>query len=249
MVEILDEHWRETEDGVRYWYAWKAAKDRPCGRCPWLVENHGIVDEQPLEQEGAFLPSTRRDLWFRGQRQDGGGIGCAGTEFYSGAAVAAHARGLLEDDRVALDAAIDAFDGGPRVLAFAAALEDRADIMVRHAEKEPAIDDLSRALSLYADAGASWDAGRVRGRLREIGIRRRLSASARPTRGWVGLTDSELLVVRLVGEGLTNRETAAKLYLSPHTVSMHLRHAFSKLGINSRVELARVVVEHDREAD
>lgn len=78
---------------------------------------------------------------------------------------------------------------------------------------------------------------------------RRLSASARPTRGWAGLTESEPLVVRLVGEGLTDRETAARLYLSPHTVSMHLRHAFSKLGINSRVELARIVLEHDRDGN
>src|SRR3954466_7651179 len=152
------------------------------------------------------------------------------------------ARGLFEDDRAAPDAAIESFDGGPRVLAFASALEDRADLTLRRGDKTHAIADLSRALAIYADGGASPDAGRIRGRLRDVGIRRRLSASARPARGWAGLTESELLVVRLVGEGPPNRETAAKLYLSPHTVSMHLRHAFSKLGINSRVELARVVV-------
>jgi DNA-binding CsgD family transcriptional regulator len=165
------------------------------------------------------------------------------------AAVAAHARGLLDDDRAALDAAIEAFAEGPRVLALASAREDRAGILLAGGERDAAIRDLTRALGVYADSGASHDAGRVRGRLREVGVRRRLSASARPARGWAGLTESELLVVRLVGEGLTNRETAARLFLSPHTVSMHLRHAFSKLGINSRVELARIVLEHDRKAD
>jgi DNA-binding CsgD family transcriptional regulator len=45
--------------------------------------------------------------------------------------------------------------------------------------------------------------------------------------------------------GKTNREAAAALYLSPHTVGTHLRHAFTKLGINSRAELARTLAEHD----
>jgi NAD(P)-dependent dehydrogenase (short-subunit alcohol dehydrogenase family) len=46
-------------------------------------------------------------------------------------------------------------------------------------------------------------------------------------------------VVRLVADGLTNREVAERLYVSPHTVNQHLRHAFGKLGINSRVALTR----------
>ena len=54
------------------------------------------------------------------------------------------------------------------------------------------------------------------------------------------MTTSELTVARLVAEGLTNREVAERLFVSPHTVNTHLRHVFSKLGINSRVELARL---------
>jgi DNA-binding CsgD family transcriptional regulator len=56
---------------------------------------------------------------------------------------------------------------------------------------------------------------------------------------------SELTVARLVAEGLTNREVAERLFVSPHTVNSHLRHAFSKLGISSRVELARVVRDYE----
>jgi DNA-binding CsgD family transcriptional regulator len=62
----------------------------------------------------------------------------------------------------------------------------------------------------------------------------------RPTFGWASLTDAELSLVELVARGLTNREAAAKLYLSPHTVDSHLRHIFRKLDIRSRVELARL---------
>jgi DNA-binding CsgD family transcriptional regulator len=54
------------------------------------------------------------------------------------------------------------------------------------------------------------------------------------------LTSAELAVARLVAEGMTNREVAERLFLSPHTVNSHLRHVFTKLGINSRVELARL---------
>jgi DNA-binding CsgD family transcriptional regulator len=62
----------------------------------------------------------------------------------------------------------------------------------------------------------------------------------RPTFGWASLTDAELSLVELVASGDTNREAAAKLYLSPHTVDSHLRHIFRKLDIRSRVELARL---------
>jgi DNA-binding CsgD family transcriptional regulator len=60
------------------------------------------------------------------------------------------------------------------------------------------------------------------------------------TFGWASLTDAELSVVELIASGLTNREAAEKLYLSPHTVDSHLRHIFRKLDIRSRVELARL---------
>jgi DNA-binding CsgD family transcriptional regulator len=71
---------------------------------------------------------------------------------------------------------------------------------------------------------------------------------APPRNGWSGLTESELHVVRLVAQGLTNRQTAERLFLSQHTVSNHLRHAFAKLGISSRVELARLAAIHDNMA-
>jgi DNA-binding CsgD family transcriptional regulator len=55
------------------------------------------------------------------------------------------------------------------------------------------------------------------------------------------LTDSELKVVHLIAEGATNRTVAQQLHLSPHTVKTHVRHAFAKLGISSRVELTQLI--------
>ena len=76
-------------------------------------------------------------------------------------------------------------------------------------------------------------------------MRRRLVARERPETGWAALTDSELAVARLVAQGLTNREVAEQLFVSPHTVSSHLRSVFAKLEINSRIALARIAAEHD----
>jgi DNA-binding CsgD family transcriptional regulator len=66
--------------------------------------------------------------------------------------------------------------------------------------------------------------------------------TGRAEQGWAALTPAELDVIRVVVAGCTNREAAALLFLSPHTISSHLRHAYAKLGINSRVELVRAAV-------
>ena len=70
-----------------------------------------------------------------------------------------------------------------------------------------------------------------------------------PTFGWESLTGTERSVVELVAQGLTNREAGERLFLSHHTVGFHLRSIFSKLGVNSRVELTRLAIEHDTERD
>ena len=155
---------------------------------------------------------------------------------------ALHADGLLHLDRKALRGAIKHFERSPRLPALASALEDLGVLSPR----EEAIELLGRALELAGRMGATWDATRLRRRLRDLGVRRRLTRPERADRGWGALTVSEVSVVEAITSGMTNREAAAHLFISPHTVSMHLRHAFEKLGINSRVELARIAAEHRR---
>ncbi|TCC50364.1 helix-turn-helix transcriptional regulator [Kribbella pittospori] len=67
--------------------------------------------------------------------------------------------------------------------------------------------------------------------------------------GWELLSASERSVVELVAEGATNREAAEQLFLSPHTVSFHLRKIYRKLGIDTRVELTRIALERDRQGE
>jgi DNA-binding CsgD family transcriptional regulator len=105
---------------------------------------------------------------------------------------------------------------------------------------------LDEARAIVAAAGATADEIRIGRHLRSVGARVPGRAERRPRTGWLSLTGSELRVARLVADGLTNREVAGRLFLSPHTVDSHLRHAFAKLGIASRVELATIVVANDR---
>jgi DNA-binding CsgD family transcriptional regulator len=160
------------------------------------------------------------------------------------AAAAAHVRGLLQPSHADLRGAVELFGRTPRRLELAAALEDLGAELIA-TDRNDAVDVLSRALALYTELGATWDARRVRSGLRELGVRRRLVAAEPETDGWAALTTSELTVAQLVAEGMTNREVAERLFVSPHTVSSHLRHVFSKLGINSRVELARLARDNE----
>jgi ATP/maltotriose-dependent transcriptional regulator MalT len=60
----------------------------------------------------------------------------------------------------------------------------------------------------------------------------------RPSTGWASLTPTELEVVRLVAQGLTNPQVAERLFVSRGTVKTHLAHVFGKLGLTTRAQLA-----------
>jgi DNA-binding CsgD family transcriptional regulator len=66
----------------------------------------------------------------------------------------------------------------------------------------------------------------------------------RPSSGWASLTPTELDVVGLVSEGLSNKDIAARLFVSPRTVQTHLTHVYTKLSLASRVQLAQEAARH-----
>ena len=85
--------------------------------------------------------------------------------------------------------------------------------------------------------------------LRRLGVSRRARGPRRrPASGWESLTASERDVSRLVAEGLTNREVAKRLHVSPHTVNTHLRHVFEKLCVSNRAALAATVARFSEPA-
>jgi predicted ATPase/class 3 adenylate cyclase/DNA-binding CsgD family transcriptional regulator len=61
----------------------------------------------------------------------------------------------------------------------------------------------------------------------------------RPASGWASLTPAERDVVRLVCDGLANKDIATRLFVSPRTVQAHLSHVYAKLGLSSRVQLVQ----------
>ena len=175
------------------------------------------------------------------QRRIGRNPGCALTHRLS-----AHILALLADDADALRDVAQHHDAFPGALTRAKVLEDAADALARrdrHHDRSGAIALLDDAHKRWAELGAERDAARVRRRLRDLGVRRSPTTRPAPAPSWAGLTDAELAVVQHVATGATNRQAAERLFLSPHTVSTHLRHAFQKLAITSRVELAVLVAQ------
>lgn len=90
----------------------------------------------------------------------------------------------------------------------------------------------------YVEGAAFSSEGAVAYALRGRGERKR------PSSGWESLTPTELDVVRLVAEGIPNKDIATRLFVSPRTVQSHLRDVYNKLGLASRVQLAQEAARH-----
>jgi DNA-binding CsgD family transcriptional regulator len=155
--------------------------------------------------------------------------------------VAGCARGILERDARALLAAADVLHSSSRPLLYAAAAEDAGAELARTDHPEEAVDQLNAAFDTYQRHEALADARRVGRELRRLGVQRRIVSQPRAKTGWDSLTDSELKVVHLIAEGATNSSVAQRLHVTPHTVKAHLHNAFTKLGINSRAELSKLM--------
>ena len=160
-------------------------------------------------------------------------------------AAADHARGLTEQDPAALQRAAGRYTAAR---ARAGALEDAGNARAGHGDRGRATTLLSQAYALFEELGNEEDLARVRSSLRAAGTRlRHWTHADRPAFGWDSLTDTERRVAGLVAEGLSNPQVANQVFLSIHTVAFHLRHIFWKLGITSRVQLARIAAEQDTE--
>jgi DNA-binding CsgD family transcriptional regulator len=146
-------------------------------------------------------------------------------------ASADHAVGLYSRDEKLLQAAADRFGTCGRQLA--AAMDA---VLMSHRRRN--LSDGNRAEASLRAVGAEAVADELAaGR---SGMRKAAARSRRPVSGWASLTPAELRVVKLAAVGATNKEIAQQLWISPYTVDTHVRHSLAKLGLRSRVALARL---------
>jgi len=116
----------------------------------------------------------------------------------------------------------------------------QGQIRRRQRQKRSAAESFSRALELFERLGAPLWVERTRVEIERLGMRRAPGA----------LTATEERVASLAATGMTNREIAATLFISPKTVQANLARAYTKLGVGSRAELgARMSRPLDRSTD
>lgn len=160
---------------------------------------------------------------------------------------AAYCRGLLERDPLLLQHAADRYNDAGRPLLRAKALEAAAIGFATRGDKDSARGAFTRADELYDRLGANWDLAHLRAQLRQHGIRRGPRAKHRQVQaGWNALTPTETKIAGMVAEGMSNPQIAEVLVLSPRTVGTHVSHILAKLGVRSRIDIAREAAEHDR---
>jgi DNA-binding CsgD family transcriptional regulator len=155
---------------------------------------------------------------------------------------AARSRGLLAAAEGDLDAAFEAYQSAlaelgelPYPLERGRTLLCLGSARRQAKQKRLARDALEEALAIFEGLGAPLWAEKARAELRRISGRRRASEEE--------LTEMEERVATLAAEGRSNKEIAAELFVSVHTVSAHLSRTYRKLGIKSRGELAKRLTE------
>lgn len=111
---------------------------------------------------------------------------------------------------------------------------------LREPDPEVAEAEARAALAVFEDLGAVTDAGVAENVLREIETR----GATGETSALAGLSQREIEVLRLVAQGLTDREIAARLVLSRHTVHRHVHSILTKLDLPSRAAAAAYAARH-----
>ncbi|MEB3982827.1 LuxR C-terminal-related transcriptional regulator [Mycobacterium sp. 663a-19] len=134
-----------------------------------------------------------------------------------------------------------------RLFGAAAAIRERTGVVrfkLWVAGYEASVGELRNAMG-QADFESAWAEGAALSTEEAVAYAKRgRGERKRPATGWASLTPTERDVVRLVSEGLGNSDIATRLFVSPRTVQSHLTHVYTKLGLNSRVQLAQEAARH-----
>jgi DNA-binding CsgD family transcriptional regulator len=112
--------------------------------------------------------------------------------------------------------------------------------LTRAADKEAAAEEAKGALATFEEPGAIPDADAAAALLRDWGVK----AVRRGPNAVGSLTMREREILALLGEGLSNREIATRLFITPKTVEHHVGHVLTKLDLKRRGEAAAYAVRH-----
>jgi DNA-binding CsgD family transcriptional regulator len=168
-----------------------------------------------------------------------------GTPTARAAALRAAAASSVGTARIdLLEQAVEALRHSPRRAALAEGLAALGRAQRHAGRREAARRALREALDLSQRLGLTEVAAHARDELRVAGARPRRDLLSGPD----SLTPAEVRVAEVAARGLSTRDIAASLFLSPKTVEMHLGRVYRKLGIGSRRELAGGLVGNARAA-
>ena len=179
-------------------------------------------------------------------------VDAAMSALYEALAVVAHMKvflGLADTFEVIATRAAhnESYREAARLLGTAGAMRGRtgeARFKVYDAAFESAVGVLRGALG-DDQFDAAWAEGAALSTEEAIAYAQRgRGERKRPSSGWASLTPMERDVVRLVSDGLGNKDIAARLFVSHRTVQTHLTHVYTKLGLTSRVQLAQEAARH-----
>ncbi|MGA7051893.1 MAG: LuxR C-terminal-related transcriptional regulator [Mycobacterium sp.] len=134
-----------------------------------------------------------------------------------------------------------------RMFGASQAMRERMGVVrfqIYQAAHEAAVLAVRGALA-EQDFNAAWAEGAALSVEEAVAyIQRGRGERKRPSSGWESLTPTERDVVRLVSQGLSNKDIATRLFISPRTVQTHLTHVYNKLGLASRLKLVQEAARH-----
>ncbi|HXA91062.1 MAG TPA: AAA family ATPase [Mycobacterium sp.] len=157
--------------------------------------------------------------------------------------LALNLRGLLGGNLGMVAESMQILQHSPRPILRAAGAEGYGRLLLASGEREAGLGHLDAAWDIYDRMGASSPRARVQRLMREAGARRAKWVGDHTEVEKVSLTEAERRVAYLIANGHTNKSTAKSLGISINTVGTHLRSIYSKLGVQSRVQLTNILRE------
>lgn len=160
--------------------------------------------------------------------------------------LALNLRGRISNDLSVLARSAEVLGQSPRPTLRAYGADTYGRALLAAGERQAGLAQLDLAWDAYHQIGAVAFRAETQRAMRAAGARRAKwsTTAVRPASGWSSLTRAERRVATLIGSGHTNKSAATELGVSVNTISTHLRAAFTKLGIQSRVQLAHEL--HDQ---